>query len=369
MTDNKKPDHVRLFIPGPIEVRKEILDEQARWMIGHRSSEFEALFARVQPKLRSLFYTKSRVYVSTSSGSGLWEAASRNSIRDDRKVLHLVNGAFSERWADVSKMNGKQTDVLSVEWGKAIKPDALAAQLKQERYDAVAIVLNETSTGVKNPLEEYVPIISQYPDTLILVDAVSIFGGYKIDFDGLGLDMVITSTQKAMALPPGLAFAAVSDRLLERAKQIPYRGFYFDLLELEKFVLKNNTPSTPNISLLFATDKQLDYMLAEGLDRRFARHEHMAHMFREWTVANGFAMFPEAPYYSPTVGVAANTRKIGFSAFNKALKAHGATINNGYGKLQNQTFRVAHMGDVSVEEFGGLLEVMTDELARVPMMA
>jgi predicted phosphoserine aminotransferase len=369
MSDQHKPDHVRLFIPGPIEVRKEILDEQARWMIGHRSSEFEALFARVQPKLREVFYTKSRVYVSTSSGSGLWEAASRNCIRDDKKVLHLVNGAFSERWADVSKMNGKQADVISEPWGKAIKPERLEAQLKDNTYDAVAIVLNETSTGVKNPLEEYVKIIKQYPDTLILVDAVSIFGGYKIDFDGLGLDVLLTSTQKAMALPPGLAFCAVSDRALERAKQVPYRGFYFDFLELEKFVVKNNTPSTPNISLMYATDKQLDYMLAEGLENRFARHEQLAVMFRDWSAANGFAMFPEAPYWSPTVGVAANTRKIDVSALNKGLKAYGATINNGYGKLKDETFRVAHMGDVSVAEFAELLKVMTQVLETVPVMA
>jgi predicted phosphoserine aminotransferase len=369
MSDVKQPDHVRLFIPGPIEVRKEILDEQARWMIGHRSSEFEALFARVQPKLRQAFYTQSRVLVSTSSGTGLWEAASRNLIRDDRKALHLVNGAFSERWADVSRMNGKQIDVIEVEWGKAIKPEQLEAQLRQANYDAVAIVLNETSTGVKNPLEDYAAILKQYPDTRVMVDAVSIFGGYKIDFDGLGLDVLLTSTQKAMALPPGLAFAAVSDRALERAKQVPHRGYYFDFIELDKFLQKNNTPSTPNISLMFATDKQLDYILAEGLEARFARHAAMAQLVREWAVEMGFAMFPEEGYESPTVGVVANTRSIDFSALNKHLKAHGATINDGYGKLKGKTFRVAHMGDASVDELRGLLQVMTQFVQSVPAQA
>jgi len=281
MTTKVKPDHIRLYIPGPIEVRQEVLQAQARPMIGHRSADFEALFARVQPKLRQVFYTNSRVYVSTSSGTGLWEAASRNCIRDDRKVLHLVNGAFSERWADVSKVNGKQVDVISAEWGKAVKPEQLADALKKQPYDAVALVLNETSTGVKNPLEAYVPIIKHYPETLILVDAVSIFGGYKIDFAGLGLDVLITSTQKALALPPGLSFAAVSDRVLERARQVPYRGYYFDFVELEKFLIKNNTPSTPNISLIFATDVELDHILAEGLDARFARHEQMANLTRD----------------------------------------------------------------------------------------
>jgi predicted phosphoserine aminotransferase len=364
MTAQVKPDHVKLFIPGPIEVRQEVLNAQAKPMIGHRSADFEALFARVQPKLREVFYTKSRVYISTSSGTGLWEAASRNSIRDDKRVLHLVNGAFSERWAEVSKMNGKQTDVINADWGTAVKPEQLEEALSKQAYDAVAIVLNETSTGVKNPLEAYVPIIKQYPDTLILVDAVSIFGGYKIDFDGLGLDIVLTSTQKAMALPPGLAFAAVSDRVLERAKQVPYRGYYFDLIELEKFLVKNNTPSTPNISLIFATDVELDYILAEGLENRFARHEQMARMTRDWAVELGFGLFAETGYESPTVTTVANTRKVNVKDLNKYLATQGLTLSDGYGKLKDNTFRIAHMGDLMPSDMEELFAAVGEFMSR-----
>jgi predicted phosphoserine aminotransferase len=359
MTTKVKPDHIRLYIPGPIEVRQEVLNAQARPMIGHRSADFEALFARVQPKLRQVFYTNSRVYISTSSGTGLWEAASRNCIRDDRKVLHLVNGAFSERWADVSKVNGKQVDVISAEWGKAIKPEQLADALKKQSYDAVALVLNETSTGVKNPLEAYVPIIKQYPDTLILVDAVSIFGGYKIDFTGLGLDVLITSTQKAMALPPGLSFAAVSDRVLERAKQVPYRGYYFDFIELEKFLVK-----TPNISLIFATDVELDHILAEGLDARFARHEHMANLTRDWATEMGFGLFAEDGYRSPTVTTVANTRKTDVKALNKFLATRGMTLSDGYGKIKDSTFRIAHMGDLTPADMEELFEAVNEFLGQ-----
>lgn len=364
MTEAVRPDHVRLYIPGPTEVRREILEAQSRWMIGHRGSDFETLFARVQGKLRQLFYTQSRVYVSTSSGTGLWEAASRNCIRDDQKVLHLVNGAFSERWYEVSKVNGKQAEAIEVEWGRAIKPEQLEERLRAQHYDAVAIVLNETSTGVKNPLEDMAAVIRQYPDTLILVDAVSILGGYKIDFDGLGLDVLLTSTQKAMALPPGLAFAAVSDRALERAKQVPYRGYYFDFLELEKFLLKNHTPATPNISLLYATDQQLDYMLAEGLEARFARHEQMAQATRDWVAEAGFAMFSEEGYHSPTVTTVANTRRIDVKALNKFLKARGMTISDGYGKLKDSTFRIAHMGDLMPADMDELFAAMNEFLAQ-----
>lgn len=362
MTARVKPDHVKLFIPGPIEVRPEVLQAQAKSMIGHRSADFESLFGRVQPKLRQLFYSSSRVYVSTSSGTGLWEAASRNAIRDDKKALHLVNGAFSDRWAEVSKSNGKQVDVISAEWGKAVKPEQLEAALKTQAYDAVAIVLNETSTGVKNPLEAYMPILKQYPETLVLVDAVSIFGGYKIDFDGLGLDMVLTSTQKAMALPPGLAFAAVSDRVLERAKQVPYRGYYFDLIELEKFLVKNNTPSTPNISLMYATDLELDYILAEGLDARFARHEQMAAMTRDWALEMGFGLFAEDGYRSPTVTTVANTRNTDVKALNKYLATQGLTLSDGYGKLKDNTFRIAHMGDLMPEDMEELFAAVGEFL-------
>ncbi len=355
MSEAKKPDHVRLFIPGPTEVRKEILEAQGTWMIGHRGSEFEALFARIQPKLRQLFYTQSRVYISTSSGTGLWEAASRNCVRDESRILHLVNGSFSERWADVSRVNGKKVDVLEVPWGKAVKPEQLADALQKQPYDAVAIVLNETSTGVKNPLEAMVPVIKQYPDTLILVDAVSILGGYKIPFDELGLDVLLTSTQKAMALPPGLAFAAVSDRALERARQVPYRGYYFDFLELEKMLLKNNTPATPAISLMFATDKELDYILAEGLDARFTRHLKMAETTRAWVASCGFEMFSEKGYHSPTVSTVANTRNVDVKALNQYLKSQGMTLSNGYGKLKDKTFRIAHMGDLQLSDVQDLL--------------
>lgn len=362
MVDKVKPDHIKLFIPGPIEVRQEVLDAQSKSMIGHRSADFEALFARVQPKLRQLFYTSKRVYVSTSSGTGLWEAASRNVIRDDKKALHLVNGAFSERWAEVTKANGKQVDVISAEWGKAVKPEQLEEALSKQAYDAVAIVLNETSTGVKNPLEEFVPIIKQYPETLILVDAVSIFGGYKIDFEGLGLDFVLTSTQKAMALPPGLSFAAGSDRVLERAKQVPNRGYYFDLIELEKFLVKNNTPSTPNISLMFATDVELDHILAEGLDARFARHEQMAQMTRDWALEMGFGLFAEDGYRSPTVTTVANTRNTDVKALNKFLATKGLTLSDGYGKLKDNTFRIAHMGDLLPEDMEELFAAVGEFL-------
>jgi predicted phosphoserine aminotransferase len=368
------PDHIKLFIPGPVEVRPEILVAQTRPMIGHRGKPFEDLFAGIQAKLREVFFTRGRVFLSTSSGTGLWEAAARNGVSDDPAagVLATVCGAFSERWADVFERNGKATAWLRVDEGRAIKPDMIrqalrerAAEPSKKPYDAVAIVHNETSCGVTNPLTEIAAVVKELsPSTLLLVDAVSSLGGVKIDFDGLGLDVLLTSSQKCFGLPPGLSFAAVSDRALAKAKTIKNRGYYFDFVELEKFVLKNNTPATPAISLMFALDKQLDDMLAEGLDTRFARHAHLAQLTRDWA-AKTFALFAEPGHASDTVTCVANTRGIDIGAMNTHLAARGMHISDGYGDLKGKTFRIAHMADATEADMLALFAAMNDYLSKV----
>ncbi len=356
-------DHIRLFIPGPVEVRKEILDAQTAWMIGHRSSDFADLYARLQPKLKAAFKTeKGRVYTYTSSGSGIWESASRCCVRDGKKILHLVSGAFSERWAGVSEENGKSVDILEVEWGKAITANQLAEALQKGEYDAVACVYNETSTGVLHPVSEYAEVMKNYPDTLFLVDAVSGFLGADIRTDEWGIDICLASSQKAMALPPGIAFAAVSDRVLERAKEVKNRGYYFDVITMEKSHVKNNTPATPPIALMYAADKQLDDIMAEGLENRFARHQKMAEFTRAWAAEVGFEMFSQDGYHSPTLTTVANNLNVDVSAMNKFLKARGMMVSNGYGKIKDKSIRIAHMGDCQMEHIEAVCGGMTDYL-------
>ena len=358
MTDSF--DHKRLYIPGPVEVRREILDAQGGWMIGHRSPEFAELYARLQPKLMEAFSAGEgyRVYIYTSSGSGIWESASRCCVRDDRPILHLVNGAFSERWAEVSRANGKPVDVVEVPWGQAVKPEAVAEALRRKSYDAVAVVYNETSTGVLNPLPEIAEAVRPYEDTLLLVDAVSCWLGTEVETSAWGLDLVLASSQKALALPPGIAFGAVSDRVLARAGQIPHRGYYFDVLALEKSHLKNNTPATPPISLMFAADRQLDDIHAEGYANRFRRHRALAEQTRAWVRERGFAMFSEEGYHSPTVSTVRNTRGIDFKAMQTFLAARGIALGGGYGKIKGETFRIAHMGDTYQADMDRLFAAM-----------
>lgn len=359
---SQSPDHIRLFIPGPVEVRPEILEAQTEWMIGHRSAAFAELYARMQPKLQQSFRTQNRVYVYTSSGSGIWESASRNCVRDDSRILHLVCGAFSERWAQVSAANGKQVDVVEVEWGQPILPEQLEAALKQQSYDAVACVYSETSTGVMNPVSAYAEIMKNYPDTLFLVDVVSAYVGAPVYVDKWGIDMCLTSTQKAFALPPGMAFGTVSQRTLDRAASVKNRGYYFDLLTLEKSHQKNNTPATPPISLMFAADRQLDDILAEGLEAREARHQEMAEMTRAWGKKVGFELFPPEDYAAPTLSVFKNSLGVDIKALNGFLAEKGMTIANGYGNLKNMTFRIAHMGDTQPHHLEALLSNIEEYL-------
>ena len=369
-----KSSHIKLFNPGPVEVRKEILDAQTQWMIGHRGQAFEMLFERIQQNLQQVFFTQQRVYLSTSSGTGLWEAAARNCVSDPSTssgqvpnggVLATVCGDFSERWADVFERNGKTTTILAVERGQAITPELVKAALTQRStpYEAIAIVQNETSTGVRNPLAEIVAVVKDLsPDTLILVDAVSSLAGDKIEFDALGLDVLLTSSQKCFGLPPGLAFAAVSDRALAKAKTIKNRGYYFDFVELETFLKKNNTPSTPAISLMYALDLQLQDMLTEGLEARFARHAQLAEMTAHWAEELGYSLFPAAGYASRTVTVIKNDRNTDIGALNKFLVGKGMSVADGYGTLKGKTFRIAHMADTTEADLRELFSAINEFL-------
>ncbi len=349
--------HKRLVIPGPVEVREEILQAQTQWMIGHRSTAFADLYARMQPKLKHAFQTENRVILLGSSGTGLWEGASRNCIRDDKPVLHLIGGAFSERWAEISKANGKQVDVIEVEWGQAHTPEMVADALAKKAYDAVCAVHNETSTGVTNPIAAIGEVVRRYDDTLFLVDTVSGFLGAELRVDAWGIDFALTSSQKAFALPPGLAFASVSERVLARAKQIPFRGYYFDLIEITKSGDKHNTPSTPPISLMFAADKQLDDIMAEGLENRWARHITMREMTHQWADSRGFGVYADRTYASPTVTTVDNRAKqIDVDAMAKFMSGKNFTMDKGYGKIKGLTFRIAHMGDMPI---GTLEEVLS----------
>ena len=346
----------KLFLPGPTDVDPEVLQAQAQPMIGHRSQEAVELFQRMHPKLQQVFATRSPVFISTSSGTGLQEAAMRNCVAE--RVLVGVCGAFGERWHQVAVDNGLSADRVDADWGSPVTANQVEAALKLGSYDALAIVHNETSTGIQNPVDEIAAAARQIsPDLVILVDAVSSAGGVEIQTDAWDLDVVLTSSQKCFALPPGLAFAAVSERALTRAEQVKQRGWYFDFLRLKRYHERWMTPATPALSLMYALDKQLDRMLSEGLANRYQRHKALAEHTRTWGEAH-FALFAQAGARSKTVTTIENIHAIDVPAMNNFLITNGMQLANGYGPLKDKTFRIGHMGETTLDELKKLTKTM-----------
>ena len=353
-----------MFIPGPVDVDPQVLAAQAQPMLPHRSLEFESLFQGATKKARRLFYTKQRVFITASSGTGLQEAAVRNLSKES--VLSCVNGAFGQRWFMVALANGKIAHKLETKWNQPITPRVVAEALEEKHYEVITLVHNETSTGIQNPVEEIASIVRQIsPGTLICVDAVSSLGGAKIEMDAWELDMVLTSSQKCLALPPGLGLAAVSERALAYAAQVPHRGWYFDFLLLEKHRLKDSTPATPALSLIYALDVQLDRIEMEGLEARFARHTNMANRVGAWVLEHGLGLYAPEGYRSQTVTNVGNLLGLDIAAVNTFLMERGMRIADGYGPLKGQTFRIAHMGETQLDDIEELLAGMDEYTSQL----
>ncbi len=337
----------KLFIPGPTHVRDEILQVMATPMIGHRSKDYADLQREVIPKLQKVLYTENLCFLSTSSSTGLMEAAIRNCSQ--KKVLNTICGAFSKRWHEITLANGKAADPLEVEMGQAITPEMIDMKLKSGQYDALTLVHNETSTGVTNPLYEIAEVMKNYPDVCFLVDAVSSMAGIKIEVDKLGIDVCLAGVQKCFALPPGLAVASVSQKAMDRSAEVKDKGYYFDFHVFLKYYERGQTPTTPAIPQIMALNKQLDDILAEGLENRFRRHAEMAKFVQDWA-REYFALYSDERYLSNTVTNVKNTRGISVAGLNEELGKRGAMISNGYGPLKEHCFRIAHMGDLTLDD-------------------
>jgi aspartate aminotransferase-like enzyme len=349
----------KLFTPGPTHVRDKILEAQAEPIVHHRSKEYAELQKEVISKLQKLLYTEQRVYLFTSSSTGVMEGSIRQATNE--KILNTVCGAFSQRWHEICEANGVPSDTVEVEWGQAITPDVVDDALASGEYDALTVVFNETSTGLLNPVDEIAELVHEkYPDVLILVDAVSGMAGAKLEFDKWGLDVALAGVQKCFALPPGLTVCAVSDRARERALEVPNRGYYFTYEQMDKKYEKHQTRATPCISLIEALDVQLDDMLVLDLENRWERHDEMAGYVQDWA-REYFGLFSDERYLSPTVTNVKNTRGISVADLNSELALRGAQISNGYGPLKEKCFRIAHMGDLMLDD----LQWLTDQIEDI----
>ncbi len=357
------------FLPGPTEVLPEILAAQNEPMMGHRGPGMTDLLAEIDPGLRAVFRTERPVYISTSSATGFMEAGIRNGVR--KRALALVNGAFSQRFRDLVADCGREVEAYEVEWGEAHDPAEVERRLTTGSFDAVTVVHSETSTGVLNPLPEIAEAVRAAEartgeEILLLVDGVTSVGGGLVETDAWQLDWVLTGSQKALALPPGLAFGSPSERMLARAATLPARGQYFDLLEFDRNWRKHQTPNTPALSLIHALRAQLARIAAEGVEGRAARHAAMAERCQQWTEEvgsrYGLALFAPAGARAVTVtAIAVDEPRTG-SAITRALAERGYTIGAGYGKLKDRTIRIGHMGDHTVDGLNRLLAELEEVL-------
>jgi aspartate aminotransferase-like enzyme len=340
----------KFFIPGPTEVRQEVLMAMARPMIPHRSDEFESLFARVQTGLREVFCTTRPVFITASSGTGMMEAGIR--CTEPGPVLCLVNGAFSERFARIAEMCGREVDRYEVPWGGHHSVDELGIRLATREYRAITVAHSETSTGALNDIRK-LSDQAHAQGVRCLVDSVSGLAGAEVQTDDWQLDYVLTGSQKALALPPGLAFSVASQDFMDSAVNAQGRGVYFDLVEMEQFALKGQVPSTPAVSLFYALDVQLEAIHAEGMNNRWNRHRAMAEMTNEWLERVSHASNAELRNIvspgqrSPTVSTIELPADLSTEEFLSRVASRGIRVASGYGKLKSTTFRIGHMGDHS----------------------
>ncbi|MEP6764730.1 MAG: alanine--glyoxylate aminotransferase family protein [Gemmatimonadaceae bacterium] len=352
------------FLPGPTEVRREILSSMLQPMLPHRGPAFESLYARLQEGLRPIFRTTRPVYVSSSSATGLMEAAIR--CAPGGPILALVNGAFSERFSAIAEACGREVQIESCKWGEVVALDAVEAALKSRRFAAVTVVHSETSTGALTDLQSLAALVHQH-DALLIVDSVTGIAGAPVETDAWSLDFVLTGSQKALALPPGLAFGVASERFINTMAQ-PSRGLYFDLVEFEQFAHKNQTPSTPALSLMYAAEAQCQAIAKEGIERRWARHVSMMEHMHSWVMEarqqTGLALDVLAPLESRSPTVTAVTLPVTISgdAVARAVSERGFVIGSGYGQLKKSTFRVGHMGDHTVDGLAHCLDAVTEAL-------
>ncbi len=353
--------HDKLFIPGPVEVSPKTWAAFSRPMIGHRGENFKNLYRTIHSKLQTSFGTKQPVFLSTSSAWGVMEASIRNLVH--RGVLCCMCGAFSDKWFDVANRCGRKAEPLQVDWGKHVDHKGVDRQLATGKFDTVTLIHNETSTGTMNPLAEICGVLAKYPDVALIVDTVSSFSGVKIDMDTLGIDVMLTGAQKALALPPGFSLFSVSEKAFARAEKIPNRGFYFDFLEFKKQQAKWMTPSTPSIAHIHALQSKLDEIFEEGLDARFDRHARTNALVHDWVRRSGFDFFAEEGFRSKTLTCVKNNKGLDVRAFARKLREkHHLVIDPGYGKIQGQTFRLSNMGDETVETVSHLLACLDDVL-------
>ena len=354
----------KLFIPGPTHVSKEILDVFSTKQIGHRTPEISVLIDEVVNGVKKVLYTNNDIYLVSHAATGLWEMGSKNSV--NKGILHCINGAFSSKWALSSKKLGLFVESIDYTWGCGTKVEDIDRKLATGKFDVLAMVHNETSTGVMSNLEDISKLLkSKYPDVLWLVDAVSSMAGIKIEVDKLGIDFLLSSTQKAWGLPAGFSICSVSPRMLNKSKIINNKGYFLDLEVYKKYYDKSQTPTTPSIPHMFGLKKVLESISEEGIENRWNRHIEMSKLTQGWAKEHGQSLFPEKGCESYTLTCISNDQKWDINKINDLLLQRGFRMDRGYGQLRGKVFRIPHMGNIYMNDLSEYLKEMDEVLCQL----
>jgi len=350
-----------LLAPGPTQVSPEVLLAMAQPILHHRAPEFVELLKRVKEDLKWLFQTQNDVLIIASTGTGGMEGSVSNFLSPGDKALFVNGGKFGERWGKICKNYGVLTEEIKVPWGYVVKPEDVSKALKKDpSIKAVFIQASETSTGVAHPIREVAEVVRGYEGCLMIVDAISALGVFDIQTDTWGLDVVISGSQKALALPPGLAFVSVSEKAWRQAGKASNAKFYFDFKKERESLAKNQTAYTAAVSLIVGLEQSLKMMKEEGLQNIFARRSLMAQALREGMAGIGLASYPkEAPSTSVTA-ISAPEGYDGQEIYKNLRVKYGITAAGGQDDLKGKVFRISNMGDL--DTFDTIMAVAAVEM-------
>ena len=353
-------DKPKLFTVGPTYVNEDVMAEMSHQMFSHRSADYVELHRDLVEKLRKFLNTEKEILLYTSSSTGCMESSVRNMISEGGTGLSTICGAFGKRFSEIVEQNGRKPVTSEVEWGQANRGEQLDEALsKNPDVEAVTITHCETSTGLLNPLEELCKVAKEH-EVLIIVDTVSSMSGTRIEVDKLGIDFCFFGVQKCFTVPPGLAVAVVSDAALEKAKTVKNRGHYFDFLNLKKYNDKHMIPYTPPIPQMFGLSKQLDLIFEEGIENRFERHKQVSARVRDGCKNLGFGVFPDEQFASPTLSCISVPNGFDLKGTHAKMRERGFILASGYGKINDKTFRVGSMGNVTMDDVNEMLENLAE---------
>jgi len=357
------PKFPKLFIPGPTHVSNDILETLSTEQIGHRTPEISELIDFIVQGIQKILYTKNRIYLVSHAATGLWEMGTKNSV--NKGVLHCINGAFSSKWYLSSQKNGFNADAIEYEWGEGVKAVDIDKKLATGKFDVLAMVHNETSTGVMSNLDQISDLLNnKYPNVIWLVDAVSSMAGARIDVDSLGIDFLLSSTQKAWGLPAGFSICSVSEKMFQKSILCKNKGYFLDIEVYEKYYNKSQTPTTPSLPHMFALKAMIEKINNEGLDDRWNRHLEMAEYARRWALDYGQELFPEKGCESSTLTCIKNIKQWNINHIYEELLKRGFRMDRGYGSLKGKVFRIPHMGNVYMDDLKEYLENIDEVICQ-----